>query len=102
MSDDPAQELQVRAMSALRCRGRDIHSADPIDGTLSGIRVEIGDLVIETNDNVRLRVLVQSRVIGNLGLLVSDTGRVSFDPEARNHALELLKREQILDDIADI
>jgi len=96
---DPTQELQVRAMAALRRRGED--TLDTL-GTVVGIQAVVGGVTISTSLEHRLMVLVAPRGKPRTALFIQTSGKVSFFPEARNRALDILRREQVLDDLADV
>lgn len=94
---DPTLELEKRAMAALRRRGADF--IDPIDGDVIGIQARIKDLQISSGIDHKLKVVSDHYPVA---LLIQTSGGVLFFPAARDRALEILRREQVLDDLANV
>jgi hypothetical protein len=83
-------------MAALRRRGTD--SIDPSDGTVCGMTAKIGRLTITTGIDYTLSVK-----LGNVSaMMIATSGRISYFQKARDRALEALRKEQILEDLADV
>ncbi len=81
-------------MHALRTGGRDRFVA----GELQGIRAKVGDVEVFTTDAERL--VVKLAPTGEVAFIEMADGMVILHPGPLDKVLDLLRKHQVLDDLA--